>query len=263
MRNPVERNRFDLGHYAITAGRIGNLQTLTKIPVIAGDSITLDMINQVRLSPMRRSLSVSAIVDYAAFYVPHRHIYGEDWTTMLEEGYDSAVSLGTVSVQDANYLGVTQAATEGASAAWLPGAYNHIYNWYYRYSKLTPEVPLNYGGTGYPSGHTSSNSPLDGGSNQRDYGFICARLKTPWTTAIPGTLTDSDHRFNLTDSNTTLDIIDLELAKMQYKSRVDREWFTVHYHDVLKKIYNSKVNTEIEPRPTMIMRKTVDLSFGS
>src|SRR5437773_1464807 len=47
--------------------------------VIAGDSFEMDAVGALRLSPLRRGLAIDSTVDIFTFYVPHRHVYGEQW----------------------------------------------------------------------------------------------------------------------------------------------------------------------------------------
>src|SRR5437773_2387229 len=59
--------------------KIGRLITISTTPVIAGDSFEMDAVGALRLSPLRRGLAIDSTVDIFTFYVPHRHVYGEQW----------------------------------------------------------------------------------------------------------------------------------------------------------------------------------------
>ena len=83
------RTPHDLSHLVFSCGKMGRLQTLSCVPVMAGDSFEQDLVGSFRLSPMRRGLAVDSMVDIFTFYVPHRHIYGDAWITMMEEGVAS------------------------------------------------------------------------------------------------------------------------------------------------------------------------------
>src|SRR5262249_26241517 len=56
-----------------------SLITISTTPVIAGDSFEMDAVGALRLSPLRRGLAIDSTVDIFTFYVPHRHVYGEQW----------------------------------------------------------------------------------------------------------------------------------------------------------------------------------------
>src|SRR5436190_2158618 len=70
------RRSSDL-HLGFLAGQIGRLITISTTPVIAGDSFEMDAVGALRLSPLRRGLAIDSTVDIFTFYVPHRHVYGE------------------------------------------------------------------------------------------------------------------------------------------------------------------------------------------
>src|SRR5205814_2508499 len=66
-----------------SAGQIGRLITISTTPVIAGDSFEMDAVGALRLSPLRRGLAIDSTVDIFTFYVPHRHVYGEQWIKFM------------------------------------------------------------------------------------------------------------------------------------------------------------------------------------
>src|SRR5271169_3947115 len=75
----AERMPHDLSHLGFLAGQIGRLITISTPPVIAGVSFEMDAVGALRLSPLRRGLAIDSTVDIFTFYVPHRHVYGEQW----------------------------------------------------------------------------------------------------------------------------------------------------------------------------------------
>src|SRR5260370_9558860 len=62
---------------------------------IAGDSFEMDAVGALRLSPLRRGLAIDSTVDIFTFYVPHRHVYGEQWIKFMKDGVN-ATPLPTV-----------------------------------------------------------------------------------------------------------------------------------------------------------------------
>src|SRR5262245_32296752 len=79
----AERMPHDLSHLGFLAGQIGRLITISTTPVIAGDSFEMDAVGALRLSPLRRGLAIDSTVDIFTFYVPHRHVYGEQWIKFM------------------------------------------------------------------------------------------------------------------------------------------------------------------------------------
>ena len=79
IQTGAERMPHDLSHLGFLAGQIGRLITISTTPVIAGDSFEMDAVGALRLSPLRRGLAIDSTVDIFTFYVPHRHVYGEQF----------------------------------------------------------------------------------------------------------------------------------------------------------------------------------------
>src|SRR5205809_6700313 len=83
IQTGAERMQHDLSHLGFLAGQIGRLITISTTPVIAGDSFEMDAVGALRLSPLRRGLAIDSTVDILPFYVPHRHVHGEQWIKFL------------------------------------------------------------------------------------------------------------------------------------------------------------------------------------
>src|SRR5437762_11650739 len=83
IQTGAERMPHDLSHLGFLAGQIGRLITISTTPVIAGDSFELVAVGALRLSPLRRGLAIDSAVDIFTFYVPHRHVYVEQWIVFM------------------------------------------------------------------------------------------------------------------------------------------------------------------------------------
>src|SRR2546427_12817660 len=98
MQTGAERMPHDLSHLGFLAGQIGRLITISTPPVIAGDSFEMEAVGALRLSPLRRALAVDSTVALFTFYVPHPHVYGEQWATFLTAGVNATpLPTGTAS----------------------------------------------------------------------------------------------------------------------------------------------------------------------
>src|SRR5207302_1936165 len=86
IQTGAERMPHDLSHLGFLAGQIGRLITISTTPVIAGDSFEMDAVGALRLSPLRRGLAIDSTVDIFTFYVPHRHVYGDQWIKFMKDG---------------------------------------------------------------------------------------------------------------------------------------------------------------------------------
>src|SRR5207249_9932606 len=86
IQTGAERMPHDLSHLGFLAGQIRRLITISTTPVIAGDSFEMYAVVALRLSPLRRALAIDSTVDIFTSYVPHRHVYGLQSTTLLTAG---------------------------------------------------------------------------------------------------------------------------------------------------------------------------------
>src|SRR5437016_4971998 len=77
-------------------------------PLIRLFLLVLDAVGALRLSPLRRGLAIDSTVDIFTFYVPHRHVYGEQWIKFMKDGVN-ATPLPTVNttgyIDHAAFLG--------------------------------------------------------------------------------------------------------------------------------------------------------------
>src|SRR5688572_30233283 len=89
IQTGAERMPHDLSHLGSLAGQIGRLITISTTPVIAGDSFDMDAVGPLRLSPLRRGLAIDSTVDIFTFYVPHRHVYGEQCSKLMKDGVNA------------------------------------------------------------------------------------------------------------------------------------------------------------------------------
>src|SRR5436305_8209575 len=83
----------NLSHLCFLAGHTGRLITISTTPVIAGDSFEMDAVGALRLSPLRRGLAIDSTVDIFTFFVTHRHVYGDQWINLLNDGVNRTALL--------------------------------------------------------------------------------------------------------------------------------------------------------------------------
>src|SRR6478735_792100 len=172
IQTGAERMPHDLSHLGFLAGQIGRLITISTTPVIAGDSFEMDAVGALRLSPLRRGLAIDSTVDIFTFYVPHRHVYGEQWIKFMTDGVN-ATPLPTVNttgyIDHAAFLGTINPDTNKIPKHLFQG-YLNIYNNYFK----APWMP----------DRTEANPNA---LNQDDarYGFRCCHLTNIWTAPLP------------------------------------------------------------------------------
>src|SRR5207237_6497235 len=100
IQTGAERMPHDLSHLGFLAGQIGRLITISTTPVTAGDSFEMDAVGALRLSPLRRGLAIDSTVDIFTFYVPHRHVYGEQWIKFMKDGVNATPQIGRAVQQE-------------------------------------------------------------------------------------------------------------------------------------------------------------------
>ncbi len=234
-----KRSNVDLSHYDFNQGEIGHLQTFACIPIMAGDSVSMNMEGVFRLSPLRRNLVVDCKIDMFAFFVPHRHIYGEEWIKFIKDGKNAAavfpgVTLGTD--QDIDYTG-TSFNSPATIPLWPVAGYNRIWNRYFR--SPTDDASIRDDDEISPTGEPSD----------RRAGIRCGYLPQPWSTGVVDGVPESERQVDATAD--TFDIVDLNRVQAEYTTEVDREYFGQRYNDLLNTVWGSTVNTDADERPTL------------
>lgn len=234
-----KKYRYDLGHYAFQNGRIGSLMTLSTIPLIAGDVMSIDLAGIFRLSPLRRNLTVDARVDIFGFYVPYRQIYGQSWIDFMKEGIDEAQTFSGDALGTESYSALGGFHI-GTRAAWLLRGYNRIWNRYFRH-------PTD------DSGIRADTATFAAG-NARKYGIACAHMPSIWNTPIDAEVDSSD--LEVSTAGDVLDLTELAQQKARLKTERRREFFSQRYNDVMRREYGTSVNIDADERPLLIMRSS-------
>lgn len=248
------RNRYDLSHYSFMSGKIGRLMTLSAIPIVAGDSVMLNLAGAFRLSPLRRDLVMDAMVDLFAFFVPHRHIYGKTWTDFIVDGIEERATFPSMSFTDVDaqtpvqYLGYNR--LDESCPVWLPIGYNQIWNRYFRVPNSTVrELPTS----------TGSTSLFLSTPEARNFGHVTARLKTfPTTGNGNATYAASDEQLftiPVAGNSGVLDLVALNQRKAEFKTELERRWFGTRYTDVLERSWGGFATTDADQRPSLLMRE--------
>ena len=234
---PQKRNLFDLSHFAIQLGRIGRLQTLARIPVLPGDSISAEIAGVWKLPPLRRDLTLDAKVQLFAFYVPYRHIYGDDWLDFIREGNDENVVFSQVN--NNRILPYLVCNHRGTIPRYIPAGYNRIWNRYFR-----PPTEDN-------SIRSDTEIPSDDVSV--DYGIECGWLAKLWSATVDRELSySSDESVGI--SGNRLSLLSLEQQKKHLKTEVERQWFSQRYRDVMDGTWGTTVNIDADERPQFVYR---------
>lgn len=225
------------------AGDMGRLQTFTVIPVVAGESIQINFGGVFRLSALKRNLTLDAQVDLFCFYMPFRHAYGSDWTDFISQGVDETVTLANGPASgNSQYFG-SRVIGSGNMPLWVTTFYNRIWNEYFRAPTDAASI--------------LTDTFLDGTIKGEKFGALCARLRTPWSTAIEGEPVAADRQVA---SINELDLVALAQIQARYKTELQRSFFANRYREILKEIWSGKARTDADERPTLIMHQKAALS---
>lgn len=239
-----QRYTYDLGHYQFQCGKIGSLQTLGFIPIVAGDSISLGGAGIWRLSALRRNLTMDARCEIFGFWVPYRHIYGDDWIDFLKQGQDETITFGTVNLGSDfhSYLGFPMNNTV---PTWLVDGYINIWNRYFRVPTEDSAI--------LPNGSDPTSN-----ENERFYGLTCGHLPAAWNTGIDGEVDSSD--LEVSTAGDVLDLTDLAKQRMRLRTERRREYFSQRYNDVLARTFGTNVNIDADERPELLFRNSFWMS---
>src|SRR5437762_1067999 len=130
----AQRKPHDRSHRASLAGKTRRLITLSTTPGTPGGSFETDTVGARRLLPLRRGRAIDSPVDIFTFYVPHRHVYGEQWIKFMKDGVN-ATPLPTVNttgyIDHAAFLGTINPDTNKIPKHLFQG-YLNIYNNYFK-----------------------------------------------------------------------------------------------------------------------------------
>src|SRR5210317_2367074 len=235
IQTGAERMPHDLSHLGFLAGQIVRLITISSTPVIAGDSFEMDVVGALRISPLRRGLAIVSTVDIFTFYVPHRHVYGEQWIKFMKDGVN-ATPLPTVNttgyIDHAAFLGTINPDTNKIPKHLFQGFLN-IYNNYFK----APWMP-------------DRNEANTNELNQDDsrYGFRCCHLKNIWT--APHT-PETELSRQMTTSTTSIDIMGLQAAYANLHTDQEGDYFMQRYHDVISS-FGGKTSYDADNRPLLV-----------
>lgn len=239
---------YDLTSFCFDVGQIGRLKTIARYPVIAGDVYEIDLQGQFRLSPLRRNLTIDARVDMFAFFVPHRHVYGDSWIDMIKGGYGSTVNLGAHSNADGfQSWPALQINGMPTMPTYLTSGYPRIWNRYFR-----------------PPTHDEYLMPEDGTYNpdnngtERAFGKVCCPLPRIFNSPVKSENATAAATADASDDEVSL--ISLRQAQAKLTQERKREFMARRYTDVLHQVWGTDVNTDADERPTLLMRKSFWLS---
>lgn len=247
VQKGAERTPHDLAHFVMSAGKMGQLQTLSAVPVIAGDSVDQELVGSLRLSQLRRGLAVDSHVDVFTFYIPHRHIYGDAWVDLMKGGIDATPidmvdSVGTL--ERLSFLAQNTPQLYGANPGFLPKMYYQGYlNIFNNYFKVPWE----------DDDQRTLQQAVDSGGDVDRYGFVCGHMNAIWNTPLPPeTGTNKTFTADVSGVEATINIQDLNTAFAKLHTDQERDMFMQRYRDVMES-FGGYANPDVDQRPKLLM----------
>lgn len=237
VQTSADRHLHDLSRFVFSSGTLGRLKVLDTTLVQPGDSFEMDMHGVLRLSPLRRGLSVDSQCDIFSFYMPHRRSIGDVWVDFLKAGPASGLVLPRIGIPTAvdgrgSFLG-SQFPLDEQCPTWMANTYMSIFNNYFKnpYDPDTPWATLDEG------------SVIDG--------LRCANLKTLWTAPLPTNVTSE---FDFTpDASGSIDLFSLNAAHGMLHTKQERELFAQRYRDLVESM-GGNTHYDADGRPQLLMR---------
>lgn len=236
----ASRMPHDMNHLVYSCGEIGRLKVLSFQDVGAGESIEMDTIGSFRLSPLRRGLALDSCLEIFTFYVPYRHVYGDEWVDLMKEGPLGTSVLSTLPYTPKEYPSLAFLGTVDVPGStcprWLYEGYLNIYNNYFK-------LPRN-------ADNTSSLDSLT--EKDARYGLRCNHLKNIWSAALdPDTKVSHDIGLN-GSSDETLDIMGLNIAYGRLQGQQERDAFMERYRDIIDD-FGGSTTIDADQRPRLLM----------
>lgn len=242
----TDRELHDLSNLIFNSGKIGRIQTLDTTLVLPGDSVEQNLVGAFNLSQLRRGLTVDSKVDIFTFYVPHRHIYGNDvWTEFIEQGVDGgALPAGaTFTPEQGAYLGIPQAEVGDQDARawpkWLTDGYWRIINEYFKDPRGADLIP--------PTTVVVSD--------ENTYGRAACHLNAIWNSPLEFTsVLDSEQFVDTTGDVFT--VTELSQAVAHLHTKEERQMFMQRYRDIIDK-QGGNAPKDAEQVPTLLKRTSM------
>lgn len=253
----MQRYDYDLGHFSATCGQLGRLQTLSVIPVIAGDTLSIDMDAALRLSPLRMPMTLDAKVEFCVFYDKYRHVYGDLWVDLIKEGMNSASSIELPNIVADRWDGIGDGAHYPIE--YLAGngmktnikkhyvaSYNRIWNEYFRIPNVTGPYADDYiiGEDVTDAGYHPADANQNGTITTTEFynymrnvvGLSMATVNRRWTGSYSGTEKVRDENLrefgyseltNYSSTNLALDAVSKEERRYGRRcARLPQQWNT-------------------------------------
>ena len=239
------RESFGLDHKVIQTLKLGRLTGVSRIPVVAGDSISFSTSMFVRMNNLRRAVPFDLRTDIYGFFVPYRFTYPTLYQA-LQAGRDA--NAGEAPHTNINNAGVQCLLMNNSAGASVPehllADYVSIFNHYFKDPHDADMVE-------------SALNPVANATDEQlvtaRFGALCGALKTMHTTALqaPG-VTEGKIPITVEDAASnqySLDVSQLPRASAEWRDGQWRDWTAVRYEELHKQYFGIESPASQNVRP--------------
>lgn len=230
----MEREYCDLSHNSLQVADIGRLMTLTRMPVIAGDSFSMNSKFLFRLNQLRRPLVSDIKMDVFAFFCPYRYTY-PNWIQYIEQGTEEGITFPSVGASSQWWLATNFAPYP--KHLWSDAA--RIWNFYFRDPSF-PELSL--------------DTPIED-EKVRRHGLKVANLKS-WGTAQSRLANPDSNHFKLDTSGASITVFDIQERMTNSRNKMFRDFISSRYVEIMKNLSGAPVHDYSDDRPELIWRES-------
>ena len=227
---------------SVTMGVVGRITTLDLRHVMAGDIATYDILANIKMTPFVRPMTIDPRIDICTFYVPHRHVYGQDWVDFIQEGEDETVTFPTVSGAGPNGWGNSRAVPwvhAGTMPLWQIQGYTRIWNRYFRPPR---------------AGIAERDETFAIPANTHEiFGFQAANLPALWNIGHDTVGFPTNNTVTVAGSFTLTDLVAKSAA---WENSLQREW-SAHYYKDLMKDFGGRASIDADERPEFLAQTTL------
>ena len=219
MRSPIRTSWRT--HQAL---KVGRLQTIGRLNVLPGDSLTIQADVKTVFAKLRRNAGISLVKETFGFYVPWRWSYGDSLITAATSGWTTATTWAT-----------TQTLTQAEDCTWMMAhgqtIPKHLVEDY-------AAVIEHYFKEPHQAAITSANVISD--EEDQLYGYRCWQLKDHWETSL--NWADSHDQQQIPDAS--INALDMPQYMSLGRDNQLRQWDAVRKEDIYKATYGGRFNPE-------------------
>lgn len=249
------RSLWDLSHKVIQLLRVGRLQTIMRIPVLAGDSLSGSVSAFIRMNNLRRAVPFDLRADIWGFFVPYRFEYENLHDTLQAERDATSTEVPSLTLADHIPAVLVNGAATQTIPKHLVTDYLRVWAHYFRDphdgndpDAVPADTTLN---RAYQTGAGTDDDPHVFHPEPR-FGVRIGALKTfhsammqkpPRTESIPIDVVDASA------NSYALNVTKIPGAMAQWRQDTVQDWTAARFEDLHKALFGVSPPVELEKVP--------------